>query len=81
MTTEPDDEEVVRTAASAAEDVIFARYDRSEVRDFDVTVQFEAEQLDLDVYLDAAGDADETRRVAKDAVLAARNAVDDLLSG
>ena len=34
----PTDEEVVQAAASAAEDVIFARFDRSNVDDFDVTV-------------------------------------------
>ena len=81
MTTgeRPDDEEVVQTAAQAAEDVIFARYSRSDVRDFDVTVSFEDEQLEVDVYLDAEGSQD-PEQVADDAVLAARNAVDELLA-
>jgi hypothetical protein len=75
----PTDEEVVQAAASAAEDVIFARFDRSNVDDFDVTVTFEDGILEVDVYLhapDARGDDD---RVADDAALAARSAVDDLL--
>ena len=81
MTTgeRPDDQEVVQTAAQAAEDIIFARYSRSDVRDFDVTVSFEDEQLELDVYLDAEGSQD-PEQVADDAVLAARNAVDELLA-
>jgi len=79
MTTDPDDEEIVQTAATAAEDIIFARYSRSEIRDFDVTVQFEDDQLEVDVYLDAGTDESEAEQVAEDAVLAARNAVDNLL--
>jgi len=73
----PDDATVVEAAATAAEDVIFSRYDRSEVRDFDVTVTFDEGQLDLDVYLDAPGDAEQ---VAEDAVLAARRTADELLT-
>jgi len=74
----PEDDEVVRTAASAAEDVIFSRFDVDEVRDFDVSVTFEDGILEVDVYLDAPdGRADEDR-VADDAALAARSAVDDL---
>jgi hypothetical protein len=75
----PDDQEVVQTAAQAAEDVIFARFSRSEVRDFDVTVSFEDQRLEVDVYLDAEGSED-PEQVADDAVLAARNAVDELLA-
>jgi hypothetical protein len=74
---EPSDDEVVRTAAAAAEEVIFSRYDTGEVRDVDVTVTFEDGRLEVDVYLDAeGGDPDQ---VARDAALAGRGAVDDLL--
>jgi hypothetical protein len=75
-TDDPDDDAVVQAAASAAENVVFSRYSQSEVRDVDVTVTFEDGQLEVDVYLDAPGDAE---RVAEDAVLAARRAADDLL--
>lgn len=75
--TDPSDDEVVRTAAQAAEDVVFSRYDRAAVRDLDVTVSFEDGILEVDVYLDAeGGDPDQ---VAEDAALAARGAADDLL--
>jgi hypothetical protein len=73
---EPTDEAVVQAASDAAEGLVFSRYKRSEVRDLDVTVRFEDGVLEVDVYLDAPGDAE---RVAEDAVLAARSAVDDLL--
>ena len=73
---DPDDDAVVEAAATAAENVIFSRYDNSELRDIDVTVTFEDGQLEVDVYLDAPGDAEQ---VAEDAVLAARRAADDLL--
>ena len=74
----PTDDEVVRTAADAAEAVVFSRLDNSEVDDLDVTVAFEDGILEVDVYVHApdAG-ADETR-VADDAALAARGAADDL---
>lgn len=75
----PTDEEVVRVAAVAAEDVIFSRYDRSEVRDFDVAVTFEEGVLDVDVYLNAPGGVEDSERVVEDAALAARAAVDELL--
>ncbi|WP_135363920.1 DUF3194 domain-containing protein [Halosimplex halophilum] len=77
---DPTDEEVVQTAAEAAETVVFSRFDRSAVDDLDVTVTFEDGVLEVDVYLnapDAAGDPD---RVADDAALAARGAVDDLFA-
>ena len=73
---DPDDDAVVQAAASAAENVVFSRYSESELRDVDVTVTFEDGQLDVDVYLDAPGNAEQ---VAEDAVLAARRAADDLL--
>jgi hypothetical protein len=75
---DPEEAEVVRTAARAAEDVVFSRYDRADVDDLDVTVTFEDGRLEVDVYLDAGGPGDPDR-VAEDAVLAARAAVDDLL--
>ncbi|SFF89985.1 Protein of unknown function [Halopelagius inordinatus] len=71
----PTDEEVVETAADAAEGVIFANYKQSDVTDFDVTVTFEDGVLEVDVYVNAPGNADE---VADDAALAARDAVDEL---
>jgi len=77
-TDDPDDAEVVQTAAKAAEDVVFSRFDRSEIDDIDVTVSFEEGVLEVDVYLDAEGTTD-PERVADDAALAARGAVDDLL--
>jgi hypothetical protein len=73
----PTDEEVVQTAARAAEDVVFSRFDVDEVDDLDVTVTFEDAVLEVDVYLDAEGTSDPDR-VADDAALAARGAVDDL---
>ncbi len=76
-TSGPSDDEVVRTAAQAAEDVVFSRYDRAAVRDLDVTVMFEDGLLEVDIYLDAdGGDPDQ---VADDAALAARGAADNLL--
>jgi hypothetical protein len=72
----PDDREVVQTAVEAAEEVVLSRYARSELRDLDVAVTFEEGRLSVDIYLDAPGDAD---RVAEDAALAARGAVDELL--
>jgi hypothetical protein len=72
----PDDSEVVQTAVEAAEDVILSRYSRGDIRDIDVGISFENGRLLVDIYLDAPGDAE---RVADDASLAARAAVDDLL--
>ncbi len=78
-TEEVDDETVVDAAADAAESVIFSRYTKSAVDDFDITVTFEDEQLEVDVYLDAPDDTEDPEQVVEDAVLAARGAVDDLL--
>jgi len=75
----PTDDEVVRTAAEAAEGLIFSRLSNSAVRDVDVTVSFEDGILDVDVYLNAP-DADDEEQVAEDAALAARSAVDDLFA-
>lgn len=74
---DPSDQEVVQTAAEAAENVVFSRFSRSDVSDVDISVSFEDGILEVDVYLDADGDADPDR-VADDAALAARGAVDDL---
>jgi len=75
---QPDGTTVVQQAADAAENVVFSRIDRTEIRDLDVTVTFEDGQLEVDVYLDAP-EASDAERVAEDAVLAARSAADDLL--
>jgi hypothetical protein len=77
---EPTDEEVVQTAAEAAEGLVFARYKQSEVTDLDVTVSFEDGVLDVDVYLNAPEDTADPEQVADDAALAARAAVDDLFA-
>jgi hypothetical protein len=75
----PTDDEVVQTAAEAAEGLIFARLQNSTVRDFDVTVEFEDGVLDVDVYLNAP-EADDEDEIAEDAALAARSAVDELFA-
>ena len=76
-TTAPTNEEIVQTAATAAEAVIFGEYKQSNVRDFDVTVTFEEGVLDVDVYLNAPEDGDPDR-VADRAATAALQAVDAL---
>jgi len=78
--TAVDDTEVVQTAAAAAEGVIFSRYSRSQVRDFDITATFEDGEFELDIYLDVPDDRQDSEQVAQDAVLAARSAVDELLA-
>ncbi|MDG5817546.1 DUF3194 domain-containing protein [Natronococcus sp. A-GB7] len=75
---EPTDEEVVQTASDAAEGLIFSRYKQSDVRDYDVTVVFEDGTLEVDVYLNAPDEDADPERVADDAALAAREAVDEL---
>jgi hypothetical protein len=76
---DPTDDEVVQTAAQAAENVIFSRLSRADVDDLDVTITFEDGILEVDVYLNASDDTTDSDRVASDAALAARAAVDDLL--
>ncbi len=76
---EPTDEEVVNAAAEAAEGVIFSNYSQSDVRDFDVTVKFEDDVLEVDVYLNAPDDPDPDV-VAQEAVDAAESAVDELFA-
>ncbi|WP_435126918.1 DUF3194 domain-containing protein [Halobaculum sp. D14] len=76
---EPSDEEVVRTAAEAAEGVILSRYKQADLRDFDVTVTFEDGVLDVDVYINPPEDADaDADAVAEEAAQTAGDAVDDL---
>ncbi len=75
----PSDEEVVRAASTAAEGVILDHYKQSELTDFDVTVEFEAGVLDIDVYVNPPEDADsDPDAVADEAALAAGDAVDEL---
>ena len=77
---EPDPAVVVETAATAAEDVIFSRYGASSVTDLDVSVSYEEGVLEVDVYLEADEDGVDAERVADDAAMAARAAVDDLFA-
>ncbi len=74
----PDDEEVVQTAAEAAEGLILSRLKNSNVEDVDVTVTFEDGVLDVDVYLNAPEADEDEQVVADDAAIAAQSAVDDL---
>jgi hypothetical protein len=74
----PTDSDVVETAADAAENVIFSRCDHSAVADFDVTVTFEDDVLEVDVYLNVEDERTDEKQIADDAALAARSAVDDL---
>lgn len=76
----PTDEEVVQTAAEAAKGVIFSRYKNSEVTDLDVTIRFEDDVLEVDVYLNAPEGTEDPDQVAQDAALAARAAVDELFA-
>jgi len=80
---EPTEEKIVRTAAEAAEGLIFERYRQSDVTDFDVTVTFEDGVLDVDVYVnptdEAAADVD-PERVVDEAARAAQAAVDELFA-
>lgn len=75
---EPEDVDVVQTAARAAEGLIFSRYHRSEVEDLDVMVRFEEGILEVDVYLNVEDEGAE--QVTEDAVLAAESAVDELFA-
>ena len=75
----PDPDEVVETAAAAAEGAVFAHYRTSDVRDLDVTVGFEDGRLSVDVYLNPADGTDpDADAVVEEAVAAAEDAVDDL---
>ncbi len=76
----PSDEEVVETAAEAAEGLVFSRLATGDVEDLDITVTFEEGVLDVDVYVHAPDADDDVDQVAEDAALAARAAVDDLFA-
>jgi len=81
MSTEPDDEAVVTTAAEAAEGLILSRFANSAITDLDITVTFEDGVLDLDVYLNTTDDAEaDPEAVADDAIDAAEDAVDELFA-
>jgi hypothetical protein len=81
-TDEPTDEEVVRTAAEAAEGYLLAQYKQSDIRDLDVTVTFEDGVLDVDVYLNVPDDVEgpPAEDAADAAALTARDAVDELFA-
>jgi fructose 1,6-bisphosphatase len=76
----PTDEQVVETAAEAAEGLVFSRLQNSVVDDLDITVSFEDGVLDVDVYLNAPDADADLDTVADDAALAAQGAVDDLFA-
>ena len=79
MSTEPDDETVVTTAAEAAEGFILSRFTNSAITDLDITVTFEDGVLDLDIYLNTVDDAEaDPEAVADAAIDAAEDAVDEL---
>ncbi len=75
-----DEDALVDAAAEAARDVVFSRYDVGEIDDFDVTVVFEDGRLSVDVYVLAPDGRADERRVADDAAMAARAAVDERVS-
>jgi Protein of unknown function (DUF3194). len=81
MSTEPDEETVVTTAAAAAEGFILSRFANSAITDLDITVTFEDSVLDLDIYLNTADDAAaDPDTVANEAIAAAEDAVDELFA-
>jgi fructose 1,6-bisphosphatase len=76
----PTDQEVVDTAAEAAEGLVLDRLRTSDVDDLDITVTFEDGVLDVDVYVRAPEADADVEQVADDAALAAQAAVDDLFA-
>ncbi len=79
--SEPTDQQVVETAAEAAEGLVFARFSNSEVTDLDITVGFDEGILDVDVYLHTVDDAEaDPEAVAQEAIEAAEAAVDELFA-
>ncbi|MFB6134513.1 MAG: DUF3194 domain-containing protein [Halanaeroarchaeum sp.] len=74
----PTDEEVVETAAEAAQGFVFSSLAKSDVEDLDVTVSFEEGELMVDVYVFAPEVDEDVQQIADDAALTARAAVDDL---
>lgn len=78
---EPTDADVVETAAAAAEGAVFDHYRKAEIKDLDVTVSFEDDQLSVDIYLNPANEADpDPDEVVEMAVGAAEAAVDGLFA-
>ncbi|PSP76806.1 DUF3194 domain-containing protein [Halobacteriales archaeon QS_3_64_16] len=79
---EPTDEEIVETAAKAAEGFVLSQYKQSRITDLDVTVEFSGGTLDVDVYLNAPAEPDDPDpdRVVEQAVEAATEAVDELFA-
>lgn len=76
---EPTEEEIVQTAAEAAEGLILDRYRQSDIRDLDVTVTFEEGVLNVDVYLNVPEDIEPpAEEVVDEAAMAAQDAVDEL---
>lgn len=69
------EEDIVKSAVTAAEGVIFSQYARSEVTDLDVTVRFDNKELEIDVYV-SIPEAPNEAEVADDAALAAREVID-----
>ncbi|WP_435098335.1 DUF3194 domain-containing protein [Halarchaeum sp. P4] len=76
----PSDEEVVQTAAEAAEGYIFSRVKQSDVKDLDVAVSFEDGVLTVDVYLNAPEADVEADELADEAARVGQEAVDDLFA-
>lgn len=76
----PSDEDVVQTAAEAAEGYIFSRVKQSDVRDLDVAVSFEDGVLTMDVYLNAPEADVEADELADEAARVGQEAVDDLFA-
>lgn len=76
----PTDDVVVETAAQAAEDTVFSAFDRSELADLDISVQFTDGTLTVDVYIDPREDMHRADDVADDAAAAAQAAVDELFA-
>lgn len=74
----PADTAIVEAAREAAESVIYGRIDRSDIRDLDVTISYEEEILEVDIYIDAPDTTVDIQQVADDAALAAQAAVDEL---
>ena len=79
--SEPTDQQVVETAAEAAEGLVFARFANSAVTDLDITIGFEDGILDVDIYINTVEDADaDPEAVAQEAIEAAEDAVDELFA-
>ena len=74
------DEEVVRTAAEAAEGYLFSRVKQSDVRDLDLAVSFEDGVLTVDVYVNAPDAGVEESELADGAARVGREAVDELFA-